>query len=154
MSTAFPRRRYYYSRFTFRRYNLFITLLKQGNYLNINRNNTVEPAKKRARNILVLLLCAGGLVGCSALDTTIVDPVEWWAVNGWGNAVTIKLYDNNCSRFLRDLKFRRDEEVKVVSCGDGQGKANVRFRKEDYASRSAPWSPDTSVSVNQRTIVR
>ena len=83
-----------------------------------------------------------------------MDPVEWWAVNGWGSAVTIKLYDNNCSRSLTDIKFRHDQEIKVISCGDGQGKANVRFRKEDYASRSAPWSRDTSVSVNQRTIVR
>ena len=110
--------------------------------------------KKPVRNILALLFCAGGLLGCTGFDTTIVDPVEWWAVNGWGNAVTIKLYDNNCRRNLRDITFRRDGEVSVISCGDGQGKANVRFRKEDYASRSAPWSPDTTVSANQRTIVR
>lgn len=81
-----------------------------------------------------------------------MDPVEWWAVNGWGNSVTIKLYDNNCSRFLRDVKFSRDEEIKVVSCGDGQGQANVRFRRE--RSGPDPWSPDTTVSSNQRTIVK
>lgn len=106
------------------------------------------------RNTLVLLLCGASLLGCSALDTTAVDPVEWWAINGWGSAVTIKVYDNNCSRFLRDIEFKRDEEIRVVSCGDGQGQADVRFRREGYASRSDPWSPDTSISANQRTIVR
>jgi hypothetical protein len=114
---------------------------------------TILRTKKHLRNILALLMCAGSLVGCT-LDTTIVDPVEWWAVNGWGNVVTIELYDINCSRLLRDINFKRDVEVKVVSCGDGQGQANVRYRREGYASRSDPWSPDTSISANQRTIVQ
>jgi hypothetical protein len=110
--------------------------------------------KKRARNVLALLSCVGGLQGCASLDTTIVDPVEWWALNGWGSSVTITLYDNNCGRPLRDIKFKRDEEIKVVSCGDGQGQADVRFRREVNAARQVPWSPDTVVSTNQRTIVR
>lgn len=107
-----------------------------------------------ARSIFALMLSAGGLLSCSGLDNTIVDPVEWWAVNGWGNAVTIELYDNNCHRFLRDIDFTRAEEVKMVSCGDGQGQASIRFRREGYTSRSDPWGPDTSVSANQRTIVK
>lgn len=110
--------------------------------------------KVRARSIAALVLSAVGLLSCSGLDSTIVDPVEWWAVNGWGNAVTIELYDNNCNRFLRDINFKRDEEVKVVSCGDGQGQAAIRFRREGYASRSDPWSAVTSVSANQRTLVK
>ena len=93
-------------------------------------------------------------MACSGLDSTIVDPVEWWAVNGWGGVVTIELYDNNCHRFLKDIDFKRAEEVRVISCGDGQGQADIRFRREGYASRSDPWSPNTTVSSNQRTIVR
>ncbi|MGY8783856.1 MAG: hypothetical protein ACKVIB_00540 [Pseudomonadales bacterium] len=111
-------------------------------------------ANKQARVILVAVFSAGGLLGCSGLDNTIVDPVQWWAVNGWVGAVTIQLYDNNCHRFLKDIKFKRNEEVKVISCGDGQGQADVRFRREGYPSRTDPWSPNTSVSINQRTLVR
>ena len=56
-------------------------------------------ANKQARVILVAVFSAGGLLGCSGLDNTIVDPVQWWAVNGWVGAVTIQLNDNNCIAF-------------------------------------------------------
>lgn len=96
----------------------------------------------------------GSLSSCSALDTTITDPVEWWAVNGWNSAVTIEVYDLNCNRMLRDLNFRSDEDLRVVSCGDGNGMANIRYRREGYASRSTPWSDNESVRPNQTMIVR
>jgi hypothetical protein len=97
----------------------------------------------RAKVFLTLSLI--GLSNCSGLDNTITDPVQWWAINGW---------DNNCSRHLRDISFKSHEEIKVISCGDGQGRANVRFRREGYASRQDSWSRDTAVRLNQRTIVR
>ena len=103
---------------------------------------------------IFLTLSLIGLSSCSGLDNTITDPVQWWAINGWDSAVTIKLYDNNCSRPMRDISFKSHEEIRVVSCGDGQGRANVRFRREGYAPRQDSWGRDTVVRLNQRTIVR
>jgi hypothetical protein len=103
---------------------------------------------------LVQLLCCVSLLGCGSLDNTISDPVQWWAVNSYGSSVTIELYDNNCSRMLRDLRLRANEEVMVISCGDGQGRADIRFRREGYPSRSDPWGPDAILTENQRTFVR
>ena len=109
---------------------------------------------RASRYSVLLVLSLGALSGCSSLDGTVTDPVQWWAVNGWGSAVTIELYDNNCHRPLRDIRFKSTEEIRVVSCGDGQGQANVRFRREGYTARQESWGRDTTVLLNQRTIVR
>lgn len=92
--------------------------------------------------------------GCSGLYKTIEDPVEWWAVNSYGNAVTIEFYDNNCHHPLRDVHFKAHEELRVISCGDGKGLANIRFRREGYPSRSDPWGADAILEANQRVFVR
>ena len=107
------------------------------------------------RTLIKLFLASSALVvGCTVSDNSIKDPVQWWAVNSYGSSVTIELYDNNCGRPLRDLRLRVNQEVMVVSCGDGQGQANVRFRREGYPSRSDPWSPDALLRANQRSFVR
>ncbi|MDA0279948.1 MAG: hypothetical protein O3C29_05870 [Proteobacteria bacterium] len=103
---------------------------------------------------LIHLFCCVSLLACGSLDTTIRDPVQWWAINSYGSPVTIELYDNNCSRMLRDLKLKANEEVMVVSCGDGEGHANIRFRREGYPARSDPWGPDARLRENQSTLVR
>jgi hypothetical protein len=101
-----------------------------------------------------MILLSSSLFACSTLDSTVEDPVAWWAVNGWGGNVTIELYDNNCKRYLQDIRFSGNEEVRIVSCGDGNGQANVRYRREGYASRMPSWSPDALLRSDQRAIVR
>lgn len=102
----------------------------------------------------MLLLCFLVFQGCASLYPDMVDPVEWWAVNGWQSSVTIKIYDNNCGRPLRNIQLKANQEVKVVSCGNGSGQANIRFRREGYSVRQESWGPDTLVHANQSAVVR
>lgn len=94
------------------------------------------------------------LTSCTSLYPTIENPIEWWAVNGWNSRVTMELYDVNCSRFLGKVRFNIDEERKMVSCGDSNGQAKIRYRREGYSSRQPPWSPDSMISHNQAIVVR
>ena len=119
-----------------------------------NKKLSMKSNSARVLRSSLLLLSCLSLSGCSGMNTSIEDPVEWWAVKGWGNPVTIELYDNNCGRYLRDIEFKRNDEIKVVSCGDGQGQANIRYRREGYPSRTPSWGRDTLLRANQRAIVR
>lgn len=103
---------------------------------------------------LLLIPCVLSLQACASLYPTLTDPVEWWAVNGWRSAVTIEIYDNNCGRPLRDIRLKLKQEVKVVSCGDGSGQANIRYRREGYSLRQGSWGPDTLLRANQSAVVR
>lgn len=119
-----------------------------------NKQPSIKRCLARSFKLSLLLSSCFSLVSCIGLDTSIEDPVEWFAVNGWGNPVTIELYDNNCARYLPDIEFRRNDEVRVVSCGDGQGRANIRYRREGYPSRTPSWGNDTILTASQRAIVR
>ncbi|PCI76918.1 MAG: hypothetical protein COB20_09550 [SAR86 cluster bacterium] len=133
---------------------LVFNLDNSGKTLIINIIERSTFSREATRTALFQLFLVFSLLSCNALDTTVKDPVEWWAINSYGASVTMEFYDNNCSRPLRDLKLRANAEVKVVSCGDGQGQANIRYRREGYPSRSDPWSADALLRTNQRVLVR
>ena len=112
-----------------------------------------SPIQNNIARLLFIpyVLC---LQSCASLYPTLTDPVEWWAVNGWSSAVTIEIYDNNCRRPLRDIRLKQKQEVKVVSCGDGSGQANIKYRREGYSLRQGSWGPDTLLKANQSAVVR
>jgi len=109
---------------------------------------------ERTHSHLISLFGFLALEGCSSLYPVVEDPVEWWAINGWDSNVTIELYDNNCERPLRDIRLKPKQQVKVISCGDGSGRANIRYRREGYSVRQPSWGPDTLLRSNQNAVVR
>lgn len=98
--------------------------------------------------------CALGLLlGCAVTPAEISNPVTWYAVNGWDDTVSFDVFDLVCERYLQDQRIRARREVEVTSCGNEQGNASIRYRREGLAPGS-PWTTQRVVSRDSRIFMR
>ncbi len=93
------------------------------------------------------------LSACATAPAEIANPVTWYAVNGWDDTVSFDVFDLVCDRYLRDQRIRARREVEVTSCGNEQGIASIRYRREGLAAGS-PWNTQTSIRAGSRIFMR
>lgn len=95
----------------------------------------------------VLLMLSLG--SCETVEQEIHNPVTWYAVNGWSDTVNFELFDVICERYLRDVRLRPGRQVTMTTCGDEQGNASVRYRRDRIAATGAPWTREPRISPQQ-----
>jgi len=89
------------------------------------------------------LLLAGLLLysSCTVEPPEISNPVTWYAVNGWNSSVAFDIRDRVCNRQLPKVRLARGEEIQITSCGDENGIARIRYRRDSY---QMAWSTGTA----------
>ncbi|HJO11306.1 MAG TPA: hypothetical protein QGI39_04615 [Gammaproteobacteria bacterium] len=93
------------------------------------------------------------LQGCAASQAPLYDPVTWYAVIS-GSRLTIVVYDNVCKRRHGNVRLSGRRETAVTTCGDSEGRANVRYQLEGYMASAGDWVERSRVTQNQRIYVQ
>ena len=91
--------------------------------------------------------------GCSTMPAELTNPVTWYGVNGLGDSVSFDVFDLVCERYLRDQRIRARREVEVTSCGNDNGVAAIRYRREGLAPGS-PWTTQNGIAQGARILMR
>ena len=99
-------------------------------------------------------MCTLLLTACTTVSTEPTNPVTWTALTGWSDTVRFDLYDLVCDRPLRDLRLRPGFEVSVTACGNENGVASIRYRRERIAAAGRPWTTEMAVRPGQLLILR
>lgn len=94
------------------------------------------------------------LGGCTTDQGEIINPVTWYAVNGWTDTVTFELYDQVCERFLRDIRLNPGRQLELTTCGDEQGNGSVRYRRDRIAAAGSPWTRENTIRPQQTVYMR
>lgn len=94
------------------------------------------------------------LSGCEITPPEVTNPVTWYAVNGWSESVSFDMYDYVCERTLPDMRLRPGREVAVTTCGNAQGRAAIRYRREGLATTATPWSQRRSIIAGSRVFLQ
>lgn len=84
-----------------------------------------------------MIAAALSLSSCNLEPPEITNPVTWYVVNGWNSQVTFQIWDDVCNRRLTRIRLRVREEIQVTTCGDEDGLAQVRYRRDSFGM---PWS--------------
>ncbi|MCI5106449.1 MAG: hypothetical protein MRY76_07035 [Pseudomonadales bacterium] len=95
----------------------------------------------------LLLLLALLLQSCSLEPPEMINPVTWYAVNGWNAPVEFRIIDRVCNRRLGNIRLGVREEIAVTSCGNEANQAQIRYRRD--SAYATPWS-DGSAREGQR----
>lgn len=91
------------------------------------------------------------LAGCST--GTVTNPVTWYASNA-GAAIRVVIYDEICERRIGNVRISSRRETPITTCGDENGEASVRYRGDNYPSRSETWTRRTGIRNNQLLIMQ
>lgn len=95
-----------------------------------------------------------GFTSCESIDQEPVNPVSWFAVNGWSDTVTFDLYDLECGRPMRDIRLRPGDQIEVRSCGNDQNLASVRYRRSRSDAPAQAWTVENTVRSGQTLFMR
>lgn len=104
--------------------------------------------------LAILVTTLASLSGCQVAQPEITNPVTWYAVNGWSESVSFDMYDYVCERTLPDMRLRPGREVAVTTCGNAQGRAAIRYRREGLATTATPWSQRRSIGAGSRVFLQ
>ena len=101
-----------------------------------------------------LVICYLALSSCTVADTTVTNPVTWYALNGWSDTVRFDMYDIVCDHRLAAVRLRPGDQVAITTCGNERGQASIRYRRERIAAAGRTWTTETMVRSGQELLLR
>jgi hypothetical protein len=79
--------------------------------------------------------------------------VDWFLSNTSGNNLTLVVYDDICKRTYFRGRLARSNEVRMSTCANSEGRAEIKYRRVGYNKGNDPWT-EARMNHDQSLLLR